>query len=94
MPRKFKEKILIGLKGVACITHPEFIREGYLVGSNVGMYEVLDPYGPIEVRNDEDFAMARLLYENRNVSDAGRVKSDAVRHEELRLHRDQRKESL
>ena len=94
VPRKFKEKILIGLKGVACITHPEFIREGYLVGSNVGMYEVLDPYGPIEVRNDEDFAMARLLYENRNVSDAGRVKSDAVRHEELRLHRDQRKESL
>lgn len=63
VPREFKERIMIGLKGVACVTHPEFIRQGYLVGSNVGMYEVRSPYAPIEVRNVEDFELARLLLE-------------------------------
>ncbi|MDE0828160.1 MAG: glycosyltransferase [Vicinamibacterales bacterium] len=67
VPRKFKEKIMIGLKGVACVTHPEFIREGYLVGSNVGMYEIRSPYAPIEVRNAEDFELARVLLERANI---------------------------
>lgn len=72
VPRKFKERIMLGLKGVACVTHPEFIREGYLVGSNVGMYEVQSPYAPIEVRSEEDFQFAALLMDRAGVV-AGRV---------------------
>ena len=71
VPRSFKERILIGLRGVACVTHPEFIREGRLVGSNVGMYEVHSPYAPIEVRNAEDFAFARLLLDHATTPVAG-----------------------
>ena len=78
VPRKFKERIMIGLRGVACVTHPEFIREGYLVGSNVGMYEIRNPYAPIEVRSAEDFELARLLLERADILAPGSGRSTAV----------------
>jgi rhamnosyltransferase len=78
VPRKFKEKIMIGLKGVACVTHPEFIREGCLIGSNVGMYEVRSPYAPIEVRSAEDFELARLLLEKAEILGLGSGLTAAV----------------
>jgi CMP-N-acetylneuraminic acid synthetase len=63
IPRKYKEPCLIGLKGLCCVTHPEFIREGSLLGSRVGMYEVNNPYSSIEVREEEDFILAEKIIE-------------------------------
>jgi len=63
VPRDFKERILVGLKGIGCVTHPEFIREGTVVGANVGLCELHSPYAPIEVRSDEDYVLASLLAE-------------------------------
>lgn len=61
LPRDFKEPTFIGLKGVGCVTHPEFLRSGNLLGKKIGIYEVNNPYSHIEVRDDDDFKMASLL---------------------------------
>lgn len=60
-PRQFKEPTFIELKGVACVTHPEFLREGNLFGQKIGIYEINNPYSYLEVRSEEDFKMASLL---------------------------------
>ena len=64
VPRRFKEKILIGLRGIGCVTYPDFVRQGYLVGPNVGLCELHSPFAPIEVRSAEDFELAGLLLES------------------------------
>ncbi len=60
-PRQFKEPTYIELKGVGCVTHPEFLRQGTLLGEKIGLYEVDDPYSHLEVRSKEDFSMASFL---------------------------------
>lgn len=63
-PRQFKEPTYVELRGVGCVTHPEFIRQGSLLGQRIGIYEVGNPYAPIEVRDDKELKMAsRLLNE-------------------------------
>ncbi|MDR4508753.1 MAG: glycosyltransferase [Candidatus Brocadiaceae bacterium] len=62
-PRQFKDPTFIELKGICCVTHPEFLREGSLFGERIGIYEVSNPCSPIEVREKEDFAMAEKLIE-------------------------------
>ena len=32
VPRKFRNKTLIGLQGLGCITYPEILRKGKLIG--------------------------------------------------------------
>ncbi len=61
IPRKYKEPCFIGLKGLCCVTHPEFVREGSLLGNRIGVYEVNNPYSSIEVRGEEDLRMAERL---------------------------------
>jgi glycosyltransferase involved in cell wall biosynthesis len=61
VPRKFKEPSFIGLRGVGCVTHPEFLRDGTIFGEKIGIFEVNSPYAQIEVRGDEDFKLASLL---------------------------------
>ena len=60
-PRQFKEPSFIGLKGVGCVTHPEFLREGKLLGHKIGIYELNNPYSHLEVRSEEDFKLASVL---------------------------------
>ncbi len=60
-PRQFKEPTFIELKGVGCVTHPEHIRQGRLLGEKIGMYEVKEPYARIEVRASEDFDTASTM---------------------------------
>ena len=60
-PRQFKDPTFIELRGLACVTHPQFVRQGSLLGQKVGMYEVNNPYSHLEVRSDEDAKMASLL---------------------------------
>ncbi|MBI5195865.1 MAG: glycosyltransferase [Nitrospirae bacterium] len=61
IPRKYKEPSFIGIKGLCSVTHPEFIREGSLLGEKIGIYAVNNPYSPLEVREEEDFRMAERL---------------------------------
>jgi CMP-N-acetylneuraminic acid synthetase len=60
-PRQFKEPTYIELKGVGCVTHPEFLREGMLLGEKVGIYELNNPYSHLEVRSEEDYKLASSL---------------------------------
>lgn len=60
-PRQFKEPTFIELRGVGCVTHPEFLREGDLLGEKIGIYELNNPYSYLEVRSEADFKMASLL---------------------------------
>jgi N-acylneuraminate cytidylyltransferase len=62
-PRQFKRPTFIELRGLGCVTHPEFLRQGQLFGQKIGIYEVSDPYSHLEVRSDEDFMMASRLIE-------------------------------
>ncbi len=53
MPRAFKKtNAMVGLMGLACVTHPVFIREGSLAAGRLGIFEVTDPLASIEVRDD------------------------------------------
>jgi len=63
VPREFKRPFFVGLKGLGCVSYPAFVREGSLLGNRVGLYEVRDPYAPIEVREKSDFGMAKKLME-------------------------------
>lgn len=60
-PRQFKEPTFLELRGVACVTHPEFVREGSLLGKKIGLYELNNPYSHLEVRSEEDFKLASHL---------------------------------
>lgn len=60
-PRQFKDPTFIELRGIACVTHPEFLRDGHLLGKKIGIYKVNDPYSYLEVRSPEDFKLASLL---------------------------------
>ncbi len=64
IPRSYKEPSFVGLKGLCCVTHPEFLREGSLLGERIGIYEVNNPYSPIEVRGEEEIRMAEGLIDN------------------------------
>lgn len=64
VPRKFKEPVYVSIKGLACATHPQFLREGRLLGEKVGIVEINDPYASIEVRDEEGLRFAGLLVDN------------------------------
>lgn len=64
IPRKYKEPCFISIKGLCTVTLPEFLREGSLLGEKIGIYEVDNPYSPIEVREEDDFKMAEKLIDS------------------------------
>ena len=51
VPREFKEKTLLGLHGLGCVTHPEFIRNENMTGFKTGLYRVEHPLASFEVRD-------------------------------------------
>lgn len=58
IPRKFKEKSLIGLQGLGCVTYPEYIRKGQVLGNNIGLYKINHPLAGFEVRSEISFSIA------------------------------------
>ena len=64
IPRKYKEPIYIGLRGICCITHPENLSMGSIYGHNVGIYNVQNAYSSIEVRSKDDIKLAEILMSN------------------------------
>ncbi len=54
IPRHLKTPVLIGLRGLGFVTHPEFLRQGRLFGDKVGLVKIEDPYAHLEVRSERD----------------------------------------
>ena len=61
VPREFKEKILLGLHGLGCVTHPEFIRNENMTGFKTGLYKVEHPLASFEVRDSNTSQIGQLL---------------------------------
>ena len=61
VPREFKEKILIGLHGLGCVSHPEFIRTGKFLGPNIGLFEIDDNFASFEVRDSASLEKAKKI---------------------------------
>tara|TARA_B110000971_G_scaffold120591_1_gene123472 strand:- start:3438 stop:4778 length:1341 start_codon:yes stop_codon:yes gene_type:complete len=55
VPREFKKKSFIGLHGVCCVTYPEYLRKGLLLGKNIGLYPINNNLSSIEIRDKESF---------------------------------------
>ena len=66
IPRDYKEKSLLGLHGLCCITHPEFIREGKLLGRKTGLYEINELFAGLEIRDSESLSLAENLFQRDN----------------------------
>ena len=60
-PREFKKPVYVAIKGLGCVTYPNFVRDGKLFGNNVGMYTLRNPNAFIEVRSKNDFLLAESL---------------------------------
>jgi hypothetical protein len=61
MPRALKQtNAMVGLMGLACVTHPMFIRQGELSGGRLGIFEVTDPLAALEVRDAATAELAAL----------------------------------
>lgn len=61
IPRKFKEPVYIGMKGLGCATYPQFLRGGHLFGEKVGILEIKNPHSPVEVRDGIGLQFAEEL---------------------------------
>ena len=64
IPREFKEKALIGLQGLCCVTHPEFIRKNSLLGKKIGLFELKNQLSSFEVRSKIDKSIAEKIIKN------------------------------
>ncbi len=59
--RQFKKPFYTGLKGLCCVCSPATVRQGQLFGENVGLYKLTDAVHSIEVRSDDDVALAETV---------------------------------
>ena len=60
-PRAYKEKTLIGLKGLCCVTHPVFLRSERIFGNKVGLYEIDNQLCSIEIRDNNSLINSSLI---------------------------------
>ena len=70
LPREFKEKLFIGLRGLCCVTHPEFVRRERLLGDKIGLYKVMSPLAGFEVRDKRSREIAGNLMQIREQAKA------------------------
>jgi hypothetical protein len=61
VPRHLKSPALIGIKGLGCVTYPEFLRQGKLLGEKVGLMRLEDKLATLEVREAADVALLNLF---------------------------------
>ena len=50
-------RLMIGLFGAGCVTHPEFIRDGSIIGQKLGFVDKMHPLTPVEIRNFDQLRM-------------------------------------
>ena len=61
VPRKFRNKTLIGLQGLGCVTYPEILRKGKLIGKKIGLFESVHPLSSLEVRSKKSLKFSENL---------------------------------
>jgi rhamnosyltransferase len=64
IPREFKDKTLVGLQGLCCVTHPEFIRKSSLLGKKIGLFEIKNQLSCLEIRDNKDKMLAEQVVKN------------------------------
>lgn len=62
IPRSMKKPVHIGYPGLACVTLPNFIREGRLLGDKVEILEILDIYSTIEIKDRASLELAEKIF--------------------------------
>ena len=62
VPRKYKEKSYIGLRGLCCVTHTGFLRQGSILGSKIGLFETNSQLSSLEVRDEKSREIAGQLF--------------------------------
>ena len=65
VPRKYKESTLLGLKGLCTVTYPTFVRNGMLIGKNIGIYQVDSQISCIEIRDENSINLAYKIIKNK-----------------------------
>jgi rhamnosyltransferase len=60
-PRQFRDPILVGLKGIGCVTYPGILRQGRLIGDKVGLVRIHEPFAAVEVRSSQDYELVKLM---------------------------------
>ena len=61
VPREFKEQSFVGLHGLGCVTHPEFVRRGNLLGNKTGLFKIDNLISSFEVRDENSSFIASQL---------------------------------
>ena len=61
VPREFKEKTLLGLHGLGCVTYPEFIRNRNMTGFKTGLYKVEHLLSGFEIRDTNSSQVGNSL---------------------------------
>ena len=61
IPRNFKEKTFLGLKGLCMITYPEFIRDNKGLGKKIGLFKVNNSLSNFEIKSSQDIKIAEKL---------------------------------
>ena len=64
IPREYKEKSMVGYHGIGCVTYPEFIRNGKLMGDKIGLYETTNPLSFLEIRTDRSKQLIQKFIKN------------------------------
>jgi CMP-N-acetylneuraminic acid synthetase len=65
MPRQLKQShVMVGLLGFGCVTHPVFLRQGNMLDSKLGIFEVEHPFAAIEVRDESTLELAEKLIDD------------------------------
>lgn len=62
IPRHMKKPVHIGYPGLACVTMPNFVREGRLLGDKVEILEILDIYSTIEIKDKASLELAEKIF--------------------------------
>jgi rhamnosyltransferase len=61
-PRDMRdEALMLGLLGAGCVTHPQYLREGSLIGPRIGVIESSHPFIAIEIRSASELKMLESL---------------------------------
>lgn len=76
IPRKYKVPVYLSYKGLCCVTRPSFIRSERIIGDNVGVFKIDNPYSCLEIRNEKGFHPPQML-----VSAAGHLSGLSIESE-------------
>jgi glycosyltransferase involved in cell wall biosynthesis len=63
VPRKYKDPMMIGLKGLGFAIYPGKILKGNIIDINMKLLEVANPLSSVEIRNSEDLVLTGKILE-------------------------------